>query len=306
MMGDTTNNVESAEVNSPPAISPLGTPYADLPHFVNEDGEYIFTKCWEPSGPPRALIYIGHGGGEHCARYEELASILVNEGYYVFSNDQVGHGQSSGERMHIEEFTVYVRDTKKYIESVKERFPDVDDLFIIGFSLGASIAIRLAIENKYMFRGLVTLAPALIAHNEFASAWKMKVVQVLAKVMPKMQGEDLKSTVLSRDLDRVEAYNKDPLNWHGGLRTKWSLELMENKNYLENNMKKLEVPILLLHGERDVVCDVAGSKMIAEKSVSNDKTLKTYPGCYHQLLDEPAQDRGKVIKDIIDWINERN
>ena len=38
-----------------------------------------------------ALLFIAHGFGEHCARYEELATALAQQGFLVFAHD---HGKS--------------------------------------------------------------------------------------------------------------------------------------------------------------------------------------------------------------------
>lgn len=35
----------------------------------------------------RALIFIAHGFGEHCSRYETLGNALAEEGFLAFSHD---------------------------------------------------------------------------------------------------------------------------------------------------------------------------------------------------------------------------
>ena len=39
----------------------------------------------------RALVFICHGYGEHCSRYERLGNALAEQGYLAFSQD---HGMS--------------------------------------------------------------------------------------------------------------------------------------------------------------------------------------------------------------------
>lgn len=43
-----------------------------------------------PSHPCRALIFVSHGAGEHCGRYDELAQMLVGLELLVFAHD---HGE---------------------------------------------------------------------------------------------------------------------------------------------------------------------------------------------------------------------
>ena len=38
-----------------PRRSPQGVPYADLKHIVNADGLHLFSRYWEPAGPPRSV-----------------------------------------------------------------------------------------------------------------------------------------------------------------------------------------------------------------------------------------------------------
>lgn len=43
-----------------------------------------------PSHPRRALVFVSHGAGEHCGRYDELAQMLVGLELLVFAHD---HGE---------------------------------------------------------------------------------------------------------------------------------------------------------------------------------------------------------------------
>ena len=42
------------------------------------------------SRPCRALVFVSHGAGEHCGRYDELARMLVGLELLVFAHD---HGE---------------------------------------------------------------------------------------------------------------------------------------------------------------------------------------------------------------------
>ncbi|XP_028335492.1 monoglyceride lipase isoform X10 [Physeter macrocephalus] len=74
---------------SSPRRTPQSVPYQDLPHLVNADGQYLFCRYWKPSGAPRALVFVSHGAGEHCGRYDELARMLVGLELLVFAHDHV-------------------------------------------------------------------------------------------------------------------------------------------------------------------------------------------------------------------------
>lgn len=48
-----------------PRRSPQGTPYDDLPHIVNADGQYLFCRYWEPDGQPRSVCYVALQHGDN-------------------------------------------------------------------------------------------------------------------------------------------------------------------------------------------------------------------------------------------------
>ena len=59
-------------------------------------GKYVFACANLPSKTKkmmhllissRALVFITHGFGEHCSRYERLGTALAEQGYFAFSQD---------------------------------------------------------------------------------------------------------------------------------------------------------------------------------------------------------------------------
>ena len=60
------------------------------------DGVELHVDSWMGEGPPKFVVTIAHGGAEHAARYEQLASELVEIGGFVFGLDHRGQGLSGG------------------------------------------------------------------------------------------------------------------------------------------------------------------------------------------------------------------
>ena len=60
------------------------------------------------------------------------------------------------------------------------------------------------------------------------------------------------------------------------------------------------MPLFVMHGGADEVTPPAGSKELVEVSRSEDKTLKLYPGLFHDLLHEP--ERQQVTSDLVAWL----
>ncbi|XP_031532207.1 monoglyceride lipase isoform X3 [Vicugna pacos] len=183
---------------SSPRRTPQSVPYRELPHLVNADGQYLFCRYWKPSGTPRALVFVSHGAGEHCGRYDELARMLVGLGLLVFAHDHVGHGQSEGERMVVSDFQVFIRDVLQHVDLVQKDHPGLP-VFLLGHSMGGAIAILTAADRPGHFSGMILISPLVLANPESATTFKVLAAKVLNLVLPNMSLGPIDSSMLSRN-----------------------------------------------------------------------------------------------------------
>ncbi|XP_022146675.1 caffeoylshikimate esterase-like [Momordica charantia] len=84
-----------------------------------------------------------------------------------------------------------------------------------------------------------------------------------------------------------------------------ALEFLRVCEYIKMNCHELEVPMLMLHGEDDVICDCRSARFVFESAASEDKTLKVFPGMWHQLIGEPKESVDLVCGTILDWLVDR-
>ena len=71
---------------------------------------------------------------------------------------------------------------------------------------------------------------------------------------------------------------------------------------LSHDYQYIDMPILFTHGDSDTqTCPVA-SRKLANMIPSKDKTYLNFNGCFHELHNEIAEDRNKVIQSYLDWI----
>ncbi|KAM9680582.1 monoglyceride lipase isoform 2-T2 [Dama dama] len=257
-----------------PRLTPQNVPYQDLPHLVNADGQYLFCRYWKPSGAPRALVFVSHGAGEHCGRYEELAQMLVGLGLLVFAHDHVGHGQSEGERMVVSDFHIFVRDVLQHVDAVQKDHPGLP-IFLLGHSMGGAISILTAAERPGHFSGMVLISPLVVANPDSATLFKVFAAKVLNLVLPNMSLGRIDSSVLSRNKTEVDIYNADPLVCRAGLKVCFGVQLLNAVSRVERALPKLTLPFLLLQGSADRLCDSRGAYLLMESAKSQDKTLKT-------------------------------
>lgn len=83
---------------------------------------------------------------------------------------------------------------------------------------------------------------------------------------------------------QVEAYDADELNFHGGMRVSFGIQLMGATARIEREIPSISWPFFLLHGDADKLCDIRGSKLMYEKAQSSDKKIKVGMICSLYIL----------------------
>ena len=57
---------------------------------------------------------------------------------------------------------------------------------------------------------------------------------------------------------------------------RWAGAILDAMNEIQRNLSKLSTPYLLVHGDRDQLVKVDGSRYLHESSPSKDKTFKVH------------------------------
>jgi len=266
--------------------------------FLNKRNFEIFTRRWLPEEPLRAAVLFIHGYAEHCGRYEHLARRLTAKGIGLFAMDLQGHGQSSGTRCDINRYGDYVEDLSAYFEKITTEFPNIP-WFIMGHSMGGSLAVLLAYRYQSSLHGLIISAPAFKVVTNIP-----KVIQDMVKyvttVTPMVPVINLDTRALSRDEKVVEGYKEDPLVYHGRIRARMAQQLVDGGKAALELAEELYLPVWAGHGISDRIADKNGTREFLDHLAHPDKTGNYYEGCYHEILQEPERD--KIISDIVRWI----
>jgi len=259
----------------------------------------LYYQSWLPASEPRAVLLVVHGLAEHSGRYLNLVDHFVPRGYAVYGLDQRGHGKSPGLRGYVERFSYFVDDLKTFLGVVRSKHRDTR-IFIVGHSVGGTIATACAVHHQDDFDGLI-LSGATLKAGASVSSGLIMVARILSLLLPKMGLDVIDASAISRDKAVVDAYVADPLVYRGKIRARLGAELLKAMQILPGQMPKIDLPILIMHGTADRLSNPEGSEILYDRVSSGDKTLKLYDGFYHEIFNEPG--REQVFADMEAWLD---
>ena len=280
-----------------------------------------------PEGEVRAVVIIHHGMAEHINRYADYVKHLTDMGYAVFMHDMANHGKSNqktellgyfGEN---DGYKNLVKDLKTVYDLAKKEFPD-KKIIMFGHSMGSFIVRCFdcaypgaSDASVYMGTGGSNPAAGMgkAISNLIAS---IKVSTYKSKMLDKMtfgsfnKKTDKKTSFdwLTRDSAIVQKYIDD--DYCGFLFTVKGMNDLVNLNVWANsaecyNTVKKDLPILLVAGADDPVGAYSkGINEVADKmkaSGHTNVTVKLFPGCRHEVLNET--NRQEVYEGIDEFLD---
>jgi acylglycerol lipase len=274
-----------------------------MPHktdsFKTADGLNIFTESWLPDGDVKAVVLIVHGLAEYSGRYAHVAAKLNPAGYAVYGLDHRGHGKSDGLRAYFDSFEQPLNDLHQFLERVTAEQPG-KPIFIYGHSLGALISLAFLLRYQAEFAGaVISGAPLEVEGSQ--SKMLISMGNVMNSIAPKMAITPLDSKWLSHDTAVVTDYDNNSLIHRGNVRVGMGYQIVHVSRDVKAHMAEIKLPILIIHGSEDRLCPLSGSTVLNQGVGSSDKTLKIYPGMYHEVHNEVEKET--VLNDILAWLN---
>ncbi|KAJ4884460.1 alpha/beta-Hydrolases superfamily protein [Raphanus sativus] len=282
-----------------------GSSVREFSLFTTRRGDTLFTQSWSPvSLNHRGVIVLLHGLNEHSGRYSDFAKQLNSNGFKVYGIDWIGHGGSDGLHAYVPSLDYAVDDLKLFLEKVFTENPGLP-CFCIGHSTGGAIILKAMLDPKIESRvsGIVLTSPAVgvqPSHPIFTV-----LAPIVAFLLPRYQfsAANKKGMPVSRDPQALVTKYSDPLVFTGSIRVKTGYEILRIAAHLQQNLNKVKVPFLVMHGTADTVTDPNASKRLYEEASSSDKSIKLFDGLLHDLLFEP--EREIIAGVILDWLNQR-
>jgi alpha-beta hydrolase superfamily lysophospholipase len=270
-------------------------------NFDGVGGVRIVYDVWTPDTPPRAVVVLSHGLGEYARRYDHVAQRFGDAGLVTYALDHRGHGRSGGKRMLVRDISEYTADFDTLVRIATREHHGLKCI-VLGHSMGGGIVFAYGVERPDNYDMMVLSAPA-VAAQELVSPLMIVAAKVLGVFAPGLPVQELDVAAISRDPAVVQAYNDDPLVYHGKVPAGVGRALLGVGETMPQRAPALTAPLVVVHGSDDRLIPVDGSRRLVECVGSTDVELKVYPGLYHEVFNEPEQD--EVLGDVVSWILKR-
>jgi alpha-beta hydrolase superfamily lysophospholipase len=259
----------------------------------------IYYQYWIPTGAPRAVLLLVHGLGDHSSRFQTFVEYFGQRGFVIAALDLPGHGKSGGIPGYIAKFSDFLADLNIFLKQVQNDFHG-NKIFLVGHSIGGTIATAYLIHHQNEFAGSVLSAPVL---KPGASITRLQIMlaRLLSVLLPKIGVAPIEGAAVSRVPEVVQAYIHDPLVYHGKISARLGAELLKTlQRDLPPHLSAITLPLLILYGSEDRLSNPAGSQLLFESVKSPDKTIVRYDGLYHEIFNEP--EKTKVYADMEGWL----
>jgi alpha-beta hydrolase superfamily lysophospholipase len=262
-------------------------------------GEHgLFHRAWLPESPRRALLVV-HGLAEHSGRYEAFGAWFAARGHAVHAYDQRGHGRSPGARGHVERFDDFLDDLDRAVGHVRRTHPGLP-LALVGHSMGGLILAAFLRERKPDAFAAVSSGAAL-AVAERMPRGRLAAARLLRRVAPRLSVDaGLDPSTLSRDPEVVRRYVEDPLVFRR-VTISLAVALHDAARRTSAGGADVALPMLVMHGERDALCPVEGSRRFYGNLRVHGSALRCYPELRHEIFNEPEAER--VFGDLLGWLD---
>lgn len=237
-----------------------------------------------PSSP---CVVICHGAFEYKENFFELADHLGQNGISSVAIDMPGHGESTGERFHIN-IDLWVESIRATVDWLSLH-PGIDQNRIgaFGFSSGGTAVFEAALAEPRL-KALITLDATVRNYLGFWDTFGFKALIAIGKIKKMLTGTDLRLKLVNllqnaqvaydssinkaiiTDPKMIEAYSSFPLP--GAAETAF----VDTISHLHN----ITIPTLVMHGEDDHIDPPETARLIYE-SLAGEKALEFLPQSGH-------------------------
>jgi non-heme chloroperoxidase len=265
-----------------------------------KDGAELYYKDWGTGQP----IVFHHGWPLSSDDWDAHMMFFLQHGYRVVAHDRRGHGRST-QTNGGHEMETYAADVNQLVEAL-----ELKDAVHIGHSTGGGEVIRYV--NKYG-KGKVSKAvlvsavtPIMVQGPNNPDGVPMSIFDEIRTLTATQRAQYFRDFTIP-----FYGYNRTGAEEKQGIRDNWwrqgmmgsvlahteCVKAFSETDFTED-LKNVDVPVLVLHGEDDQIVPIDITARKAVKLLKHGKLI-TYPGFPHGM---PTTEAATISKDILAFI----